>query len=157
MSSLLAALRRFGGIVVQPRATAAALHPDEGVRDGLWLGLLYLLSVGTLDVLGGVATARATANLSGAMMLLAAVGRVLVVPIVVLVACETVLGRARSHRRGLMLVPLLVVVALGHELAVHGVVLPRFTPRSSGGCSSVALTLWVREAIAAQPEEEEPA
>jgi len=152
MRALARALSRYGGILVQPRATARALRPDEGVRDGLWLGVLYLLAVGTLDVLRGVATARATANFSGVVMLLAAVGRVLVVPIVVLVACEAVLGRARAHRRGLMLVPLLLVVAAAAELAVHGVGLPKFGPEIVGAALSVALAWWVRAAVAPQEE-----
>lgn len=152
MHSLIRALHRYGGMLVHPRATARALRADEGALDGLWLGLLYLLSVGTLDILRGVATARVTANLSGALMLLAAVGRVLVVPIVVLVVCETVLGRARSYRRGLMLVPLLLTVAVAHELAAQGLALGNYVPEIVGGLLSLGLALWVRDAIAAEPE-----
>lgn len=152
MEALRRALWRLGGILVKPRATARALREDEGRHDGLVLGLLYFFGVGTLEVLRGVATARVTANLSGVLMLAAAVGRVLVVPIVVLVACETVLGRARSHRRGLMLVPLVVAVTLAHELAVHGVALPSFGPELVGGGLAVALSWWVRPVLATQEE-----
>ena len=42
MHAIVSALRRYGGILVRPRATAQGLAPDEGARDGLWLGLLYL-------------------------------------------------------------------------------------------------------------------
>lgn len=153
MNSLLRTLGRFGGMLVQPRTTARALRADEGRYDGLWLGLLYLLSVGTMDLLRGVATARVTANFSGMLMLVSALGRVLVVPIVVMVACETVLGRARSHRRGLMLVPLLVAVTLAHELAAHGHALPSLVPEVVGGVLAVALSWWVRPAIAAEADE----
>ncbi len=147
MQALPRALYRFGGVLVRPRETVRSLRDDEGIYDGIWLGLLYLLCVGTLDVMSGVATARATANFSGFLMMVASLGRVLVVPIVVLVACETVLGRTRSHRRGLMLVPLLLVVAAGHELAVHGLVLRDFVPEIIGGVLSIALAWRVREAV----------
>lgn len=152
MHALVRALRRYGGMVVHPRTTARALRADEGAHDGLWLGLLYLLGMGTLEILRGIATARVTANLSGVLMLLAAVGRVLVVPIVVLVACETVLGRARSHRRGLMLVPLLLTVTVAQELALHGLALRAYVPEIVGGLLSLGLALWVRDAVAAEPE-----
>lgn len=151
MHSLMRTLWRFGGILVQPRATARAMKADEGRWDGVWLGALYLLSVGTLEILRGVATARVTGNLSGLLMLVAAVGRVALVPIVVLVACETVLGRDRAHRRGLMLVPLLLAVAVEHELAMHGLGLPAFVPEVVGGLASVVLAWVVRDSLA--PEE----
>lgn len=152
MHSLRRALWRYGGMLTSPRTTARALRPDEGRHDGLVLGVLYLLGVGTMELLRGVATARVTANFSGLLMLVAALGRVLVVPIVVLVACETVLGRARSHRRGLVLVPLLVAVTLAHELGARGIGLPSFVPEIVGGLGAIGLAWWVRSAIA--PEEE---
>jgi hypothetical protein len=152
MSPLLRALWRYGGMLVRPRATARALRADEGRWDGLVLGVLYLLCVGTLEILRGVAMARVTADLGGLLMLVAAVGRVLVAPIVVLVACETVLGRARSHRRGLLLLPLLVVAALAHEAEAHGVHVRTLVPEIVGGLSCIALAWWVRPEIAAQED-----
>lgn len=154
MSPLLRALWRYGGMLVRPRATARALAADEGRWDGLVLGVLYVLCVGTLELVRGVAMARVTADLGGVLMLAAALGRVLVAPIVVLVACETVLGRARSHRRGLLLLPLLVVAALAHEAEAHGVHVRALVPEIAGGLWCVALAWWVRPAIAA--EEVEP-
>ncbi len=148
MNPLLRALWRYGGLLLQPRATVRALGPAEGRWDGLVLGVLYLACVGTLEILRGVAMARVTADLGGVLMLVAAVGRVLVAPIVVLVACETVLGRARSHRRGLMLVPLLVVASLAHEAQAQGATLPMLAPEIAGGLLSVVLAWWVRPAIA---------
>ncbi|MCA9705412.1 MAG: hypothetical protein KDK70_06170 [Myxococcales bacterium] len=153
MQTLTRALWRYGGMIVRPRSTAGALRDDEGAFDGVWLGLLYVLGVGVLEILRGVAAARVTADLGGALMLLATVGRVLVVPIVVLVACETALGRTRAHRRGLMLAPLLLVVSVAHELAAHGWAAPRYVPEIAGGVLSVALALWVRSAVAPRSEE----
>lgn len=152
MSPLLRALWRYGGMLVQPRATAQALRADEGRHDGLVLGALYLLGVGTLEVLRGVAMARVTADLGGLLMLVAAVGRVLVAPIVVLVACEVVLGRARSQWRGLMLVPLLVVATLAHEAAAQGLPVRALLPEIVGGLLSVALAWWVRPVLSTQEE-----
>lgn len=152
MIALFRALWRYGGVLIQPRRTVSALEATEGRRDGLVLGLLYLVSVGTLELLRAVAAARVTADLGGLVMLAAALGRVLVAPIVVLVVCETVLGRTRSHRRGLMLVPMLVVVTLAHELAARGHALPSLVPELVGGALAVALSWWVRPVVA--PEEE---
>lgn len=152
MSPLLRALWRYGGMLVQPRATARALAADEGRWDGLVIGVLYVLCVGTLELLRGVAMVRVTADLGGVLMLAAALGRVLVAPIVVLVACETVLGRARSHRRGLLLLPLLVVAALAHEAEAHGVHVRALVPEIAGGLACVVLAWWVRPAIAEEAE-----
>jgi hypothetical protein len=152
MSPLTRALWRYGGMLVRPRATARALRPDEGRWDGLVLGGLYFACVGTLELLRGVAMARVTADLGGLLMLVSAVGRVLVAPIVVLVACETLLGRARSQRRGLLLLPLVVVAALAHEAAAQGVGVRAFVPEIAGGLLSVALAWWVRPVLATAEE-----
>ena len=152
MHPLLRALWRYGGMLTRPRATARALRADEGRFDGLVLGVLYVLCVGTLELLRGVAMARVTLDLGGLLMLVSALGRVLVAPIVVLVACEAVLGRARSHRRGLLLLPLLVVAALAHEAAAHGVMVRALVPEIAGGLLCVALAWWVRPEL--EPQEE---
>ena len=151
MQALLRALARYGGILVRPRATVRALAPHEGQRDALLLGTLYVLGAGLYAIFGGIASLRATANLGGLVALAAAFGRVVVVPLLVIVACETVLGRERAHRRGLMLVPLLVVTMLAHELAVHGVSLRSYLPQIVGGLLSVLLAWWVRKHV--PPEE----
>ena len=152
MSPLLRALWRYGGLLIRPRATARALRADEGRWDGLALGGLYVLCMGTLELLRGVAMARVTADLGGVLMLAAALGRVMVAPIVVLVACETVLGRARSHRRGLLLLPMLVVAALAHEAAAQGWPVRELLPEIAGGLGSIALAWWVKDEIAPQEE-----
>jgi hypothetical protein len=152
MSPLLRALWRYGGMLVQPRTTARALRADEGRWDGLVLGVLYVLCVGTLELLRGVAMFRVSPDLGGLLMLVSGLGRVLVAPIVVLVACETVLGRARSHRRGLLLLPLLVVAALAHEAAAQGVHVRELVPEIAGGLLCIALAWWVRPELASQEE-----
>jgi len=153
MNPLLRALWRYGGMLVQPRVTARALQANEVRWDGFVLGVLYLLCVGTLELLRGVAMARVTADLGGLLMLASALGRVLVAPIVVLVACETVLGRTRSCWRGLMLLPLLVVAALAHEAGAHGVQVRTLVPEIAGGLLCVALAWWVRPELATVEEE----
>lgn len=153
MSSLTRALWRYGGVLLAPRATVRALRPDEGQRDGLWLGLLYVLAVGTFGLIEAAVTLRATPDLGGLVMLLAAVGRSLVVPILVLVASETILGRRRAYRRGLYLVPLVLIASLAHELGVHGVNLPTFGPAVVGGLAAIALTWWTRREVAEEEVE----
>lgn len=147
MSSVLRALWRYGGILVQPRPTMAALPPSEGLRDGLWLGLLYVLVTGTYGLLQAVATALATANLGGIVMLLGALGRTMVAPILLLVACETILGRRRAYRRGLFLVPLVVAASVAHELGLYGIDLPPFAPEIVGSLAGLALVWWVRPEV----------
>lgn len=151
MTALLQALRRYGGLLLAPRATVRALRPDEGLRDGLWLGGAYLLAMGTFELLEALVTLRATPDLGGLVMLLAAVGRTLVAPILVLVACETVLGRARAHRRGLYLVPLLLVAGLAHEAGVHGLRLPFYVAPVIGAVLAIALAWWTKGEV--MPEE----
>ncbi|MEM7158063.1 MAG: hypothetical protein AAF799_34800 [Myxococcota bacterium] len=146
------ALWRYGGILTQPRTTARSLQVDEGAADGIWLGGLYLLSVGTYKLMEGLATLLATTNLNGLLMLLAALGRVVVVPILVLVACETVLGRDRAYRRGILLVPMVLVSSLAHELAIHGIAIRAYVPEIIGGLVSVLLAWWVRPEIEPQKE-----
>jgi hypothetical protein len=152
MNPLLRALWRYGGMLVRPRATARTLRAGEARWDGLVLGVLYVLCVGTLELLRGVAMARVTADLGGLLMLASALGRLLVAPIVVLVACETVLGRARSCWRGLMLLPLVAVAALAHEAGAHGVQVRALVPEIVGGLLCVALAWWARPELATQEE-----
>lgn len=149
------ALYRYGAILIRPRETAAALDPDEGIRDGLWLGVLFVLGGHVYPLMEAVATAWAVRNYSGALMLGAALGRSLVAPILVLVACETILGPGRGYRRGICLVPLVLVSVAAHLLVRVGVPVPGPTwgPAVVGGVASLALALWIRPSVPALDEE----
>ena len=51
------ALWRWGGMLIAPRRHVAQLDLDEGQRDGLTLGLLYLLGTSVLPMTESLATA----------------------------------------------------------------------------------------------------
>jgi hypothetical protein len=141
------ALARYGGVLVAPRTTVAALDDDEGHRDGVWLSALYLAATGTYGLVEGVANLMATRNLNGGLMVLSALGRALIVPIVTLVVCETILGNRRAHRRGLCLVPMLASAVLLRQLPWRTVVSWAYAPEAVGLGLAVALAIWIRPAV----------
>lgn len=145
--AIVSALGRFGGVMTAPRATVAALRPDEGRRDGWVLGGLYVFAVATYAIIDSLAAVVRMHDLSAFIMLASTLGRVLVAPVLVLVAAETLLGASRSHRRALSLVPLLAVVTIASELAHAGVKVPMFAPEIVGGVLGLALTWHIRSAI----------
>ncbi len=117
MDAVAQTLRRFGGVITAPRATIERLRDDEGLHDGLVLGLLYVFAVGTFALIESAAGLFATRDFNAVIMLASTLGRLLVAPILVLVAAETLLGSGRGHRRGVALLPMLAVAVIGHELA----------------------------------------
>ena len=86
-----AALRRWGGMLVAPRATVAVLPDDEGQRDGWWLVLLWVATSG-------------------------------LVPVIALALAETILGPEKSHRRALVLVPMVALAVVLHDVSLARVV-----------------------------------
>jgi hypothetical protein len=142
------ALARYGGALVAPRATVAALPPDEGARDGVWLGLAYLLVTGVSPFIEGLANLNATRNFNGAMMVLAALGRSLIVPIVALVIVETILGAGRAHRRGLALMPAVVVVLALRHVPWRALSPWPFVPEALAIVAAIGWAVWMRPAIA---------
>lgn len=147
-------LQRYGGMLVRPRATVAALDPKEGLHDGSWLGLLYLLGGHVHALMEAVATAVAVRNWSGLLVLGSQLGRSLLAPILVLLVAETVLGPGRRHRRGLCLVPLLLVAVASELLSRGGIAppWPRLGPALVGGLASAGLAAWIRPAITCEDE-----
>ena len=75
--------------MVAPRRTVGALGPDEGTRDGLALGSLYVIGTSIYPMTVAIATVVSTGSL---VALASGVARVLLTPIVVLVLVETLLG-----------------------------------------------------------------
>ena len=145
------ALARFGGALVAPRATVAAAGPDEGLRDGIWLSLLYLIVTSVYPVAEGFANLSATRNLGGVLMILSAFGRALIVPIVALVAAETILGQGRAHRRGLALVPMVVIVLAMRQVPWRATVGFAYLPELLAMLAAIGWTLWVKSSV---PEQE---
>lgn len=144
------ALARFGGALVAPRATVVSLPPQQGRRDGVWLSLLYLGVTSIYPVAEGFANWWATRNLGGILMILSAFGRALILPIVALVASETILGRGRAYRRGLALVPMVLVALVLRQLPWRSAIGWPYVPEALGMLVVVGWTLWVRTSV---PEE----
>ena len=147
----LSFLDRVGGYLIAPRKTLARLEAGEGARDALVLGLLYVLGTSIYPLAEATAGAWAVRNLGGALTVLSALGRALIVPIIATVVIDTVLGRARAHRNAIGLVPLVVLGVGAHALRQSGVDLPgpAYLPDVVGAGLGVALAAWSRSAIAA--------
>src|SRR5690606_5249067 len=85
------ALARSGGALVRPRATSAALLPDEGRRDGLLFILLYAVGARLLPLGDAVADFAAMASFSALPTLLAGLA-VLIPWLVATLGIEAILG-----------------------------------------------------------------
>lgn len=145
----IGAFARWGGVLIAPRRTVAELSFDEGKRDGLVLGTLYVIGTALYPMTDTIATVISTHSL---VALAAGVARVLLTPIVVLVLVETLLGGRRSHRGGLFLLPLVVLGTLAHILATFQVVsFPALGPDFVGAAAAGALALWARKAVPVEP------
>lgn len=143
------ALTRWGGVLIAPRRTVAELPVDEGKRDGLVLGALYVIGTALYPMTDTIATVVSTHSL---VALAAGVARVLLTPIVVLVLVETLLGGPRGYRGGLFLLPLVVLGTLAHVLASFEVAtFPALWPDFAGAAAAGGLALWARKAIPAEP------
>jgi hypothetical protein len=153
---MLEALSRWGGFFVQPRRHAASLSPDEGLHDGVWLTLLYVLGSQVYPLVEGLATAWAVRDLGALVMLGGTFARTLLAPIVVVIFAETVLGAGRSYRSRIALLPLVVLTTLGHMLGQMGIPVPgpSFTAAALGGLLGVALVGWIRNHVAPSPGKE---
>ncbi len=148
VAAVTSALSRWGGALVAPRRTVGALGPDDGTRDGLVLGSLYVIGTSIYPMTVAIATVVSTGSL---VALASGVARVLLTPIVVLVLVETLLGSERSYRAGLTLLPMVLVTTIAHALALFQLPsLPTFWPDVAGAAATVGFALWIRSAV--QPE-----
>lgn len=143
-SSLGATLVRWGGFLLQPRRQAARTPAAAGGHDALWLVLLYAVATQVRPWGRAVASLLATGDGTGWMMLAAAIGRGLLVPIVVLVVAEAILGRDRAHRRAVVLLPLVVVASVDRWLGGGGSPWPASIAGAVLGLGWVA---WIRRAV----------
>lgn len=147
-----------------PRATLAELPRVDarghqvGIRDGLWLTALYVLSSQVTRLAGGFAALGAMGNINGGLVLLQALGRSFLPPVVLLFVVEGVLGAPRSYRRGLFLAPLVVFAALGRLSAALGAPWPgpSFGPDLLGTVWAAGLAFACRWQIDPEPDEGEP-
>ncbi len=145
----MAFLDRIGGVLLAPRRAAAALQQGQGARDGVALVVAYLLGTHLVALAEALARALAAGNLGGVAAVLAVLARVVLVPVVLLVLCESLLGRGRDHRRGLALVPFVAVGLLAHTAEL----LAGWRPPNSyavpavGALLSAVLARWMRPAV----------
>jgi thiol-disulfide isomerase/thioredoxin len=139
---------RQGGMLLAPRRTVAALGPDDGARDGTWAVLAYLVA-GRLDqIVAALARIVRLGSFDALLMSLADIGISLLPPIAATFLAELVLGRARGHRAGSTLAPLIILAAVGSFVHVAGW---RFDPPwlidAIGVAAVLGLALWIRRAV----------
>lgn len=120
------------------------------------LATLYVLATQMVRLAEGLSGWMATRDMGGILILLQSLGRGLLPPVLVVLAVETLLGDERAFRRGLFLVPLVLMGSVAGILRGMGVVLPgpSFLPELAGAAWGVALAVTLRNQIPADPAEE---
>lgn len=144
----LAAFARWGGFLLRPRATVAALPHAVGRRDGAVFLLLFAVGVHLLPLGDALADFLAMAALSALPALLG--GFVVLIPwLVATLAVEAILGPARAHRAALCLLPMLLLLTLARLLAGLGLPLPvpKYTLEIAGALLAAGLAVYVRPAV----------
>lgn len=148
MNTLLTALARWGGALVHPRVTAAALAPDAGPRDGLLFLLLFAAGAHLLPLGDAAADFAAMAGLAAVPALLS--GFTVLIPwLVATLGVEAILGPQRAHRAALCLLPMLLLVVFARLLAGagHPLPVPKYSIEIAGAVLAAALAIWVRPAV----------
>lgn len=146
--SLSLLLSRWGGLLLAPRATVARLAPSEGQRDGLWLGLLYVLGCQLISVGQAVKSLVVSANGGTLMILASQLGRILLPPLLLSLAVEFLLGPAKAHRRGIYLLPLVICGTAANLVRQWGYPTnDELTPLLVGAVWAVALVFFTRASV----------
>ena len=164
MTTVVQTLARYGGVLVRPRATLAELSLEEGRWDGVVLGLAYLASSQTLGLARGLAGLVATKDFNGLLVFAQALGRGLLPPILALFIIESLLAPEQNYRRGVYLLPLVLMAALARLLTIAGVIggagaalsLPAYAPEIAGAILCAVLVLRTRSVVPLEPSEEPP-
>jgi hypothetical protein len=146
MPSFLAAMQRWGGILIQPRATLARLSEQEGRYDWWLLAGLFVLGSQVEHLTAAVARFQVFRQV---LLLVNALAISLLTPLLVGLLVETLVGAARSRYRHLPLVALVVVATVANLLRQQGVVLPgpHYLPEMLGTVWAAGLALWIRKTI----------
>jgi hypothetical protein len=147
----LAAMQRWGGILIRPRATLTALGPDlvesgQGRHDWWPLAALFVLGSQVQHLTEAVARFQAFRSV---LLLVNALAISLLTPLLVGLLVEGLVGGARSRYRHLPLVALVAVTVVANLLRQQGVALPgpRYLPEMLGTLWAAGLGLWIRKTI----------
>lgn len=142
------AIWRYGGILVQPRATLTALGPREGRHDWWVMAALFVLGSQIDALTQTVARYQAFRSF---WLLVNGLALALLTPLLVGLLVEGLVGAARSRYRHLPLVALVVVASVAHLLRQQGVLLPgpRYLPEILGAGWAAGLGIWIRRSMPA--------
>lgn len=163
MTAALAALQRWGGILIRPRATLMALGTElspklgqgEGRHDWWWLAGLFVLGSQIQHLTETVARFQAFRSW---LLLFNGLALALLTPLLVGMLVEGIIGAQRRRYRNLPVAALVAVATLANLLRQQGVVLPgpHVLPELLGTLWAAALAVWIRKAMPApeQPAEE---
>jgi hypothetical protein len=134
-----------------------ALQPQVGRWDEWVLTAVYVLGSQVERVAQGLASVAAVGLGNGALILASTVGRAVLPPILVSVLVDSLLGRERGYRRGVLIVPLVLIAALGRLLDQFGIHLPgpSFGPELLGAIWCAGLAVRVRSAVPLLETDEE--
>jgi hypothetical protein len=148
MSRFFAAMQRWGGILIQPRATLETLGPEQGRHDWWLLAGLFVLGSQVQHLTEAVARFQAFRSV---LVLVNALAISLLTPLLVGLLVEGLVGGARNRYRHLPLVALVAVTVVANLLRQQGVLLPgpRYLPEMLGTLWAAGLGLWIRKAMPA--------
>lgn len=153
LESVRRTLHRWGAFLLRPRATAAALSPREGIFDGLWLGLAYIVGSQLVPLGQIIKTFMVTASSSRLLSAAGGLGRMLLAPIIVILLVELLLGRDKAYRRGIYLLPFVLVTTAANLLRQYGgATFDDMAPIFIGGAASLALVFFTRAQVPAEGE-----
>lgn len=150
MTTVRAAIERWGGILIAPRATLEALGPDEGRYDGWWLAALFVLGSQLEHLTATVARYQAFQNV---WILINGLALALLTPLFVGFMVEGFVGAARPRYRSLPLVALVVAATLANLGRQQGLSLPgpHYLPEMLGAAWAGGLALWIRKTMPVDP------
>ncbi|NVB36875.1 hypothetical protein G6O69_03475 [Pseudenhygromyxa sp. WMMC2535] len=146
---MLTTLQRWGGILIHPKVTLAAMRDGSlaaGRWDGWLLPLVFVLGCQTQQV---VEVFARFVRISGVLTLIGGLAMVLLVPIFAALLLEGLIGSSRARYRHLPLVPLVLLATLGNLLRQLGVALPgpQYLPEILGTLWGVGLAVWIRQVM----------
>ncbi|MFV8750817.1 hypothetical protein ACNOYE_09725 [Nannocystaceae bacterium ST9] len=155
MSVMLAAIHRWGGILVAPRRTLEALRASPrglGRFDGWWLMGLYVLGSQIERLTAALAKFEVLGSFA---MLFNALAIALLAPVLVALLVEGLVGAERARLRNLPIAALVVVATIGTLLRQLHVVVPgpTYLPEMLGTLWAAGLALWIRKTQPTDPEE----